>query len=349
MIFSYKNMYHYAFALALITFAGYFGKQIQQNFDTKERDEYEMIKKYLLNDSPLYGYNKPKIWIHSKYEINARKWRDFGSPNTTDLNQPYLHLTIKSIINHCGNDFHICLIDDETFSKLIPSWDIDLSTVAEPMKSHFREMAMMQLVYFYGGMVVPNSFLCTKNLIDLYKEGTSNNLPFVCEQLNRTVNMSRQNHKLLFIPDIIFMGSEKNNETILKLIEYLKKRNLSPHFSCESDFKGEISYLCIEAINNQQMNLIGGEMVGIKNNKHKPILLEDLMEENFLDLSPNAYGIYIPQDEVLKRTKYQWFAVLTGEQIMESNMILSKYIKASIVDGSNEYKQSTQLKSVIAI
>ena len=38
-----------------------------------------MIKLYLLNDSPLYGQNKPKIWIHSKYELNARKWRDFQS------------------------------------------------------------------------------------------------------------------------------------------------------------------------------------------------------------------------------------------------------------------------------
>jgi hypothetical protein len=103
----------------------------------KEGDEYEMVKKYLLNDSPLYGFNKPKIWIHTKYEISARKWKDFYWRNTYDLNQPYIHLTIKSIINHCGGkDFHICLIDDETFSKLLPKMDISIdSNMAEPQKS----------------------------------------------------------------------------------------------------------------------------------------------------------------------------------------------------------------------
>ena len=81
-------------------------------FDT---DDYKLIEQYLLNDSPLYGYNRPKIWIHSKYELNARKWKDFQSRNSTDLNQPYIHATIKTIINHCGNDFNVCLIDDESF------------------------------------------------------------------------------------------------------------------------------------------------------------------------------------------------------------------------------------------
>ena len=63
-------MNHYLIALAIIGVASYFGNQLKDRLDTKEKDEYEMIKKYLLNDSPLYGFNKPKIWIHSKYEVN---------------------------------------------------------------------------------------------------------------------------------------------------------------------------------------------------------------------------------------------------------------------------------------
>ena len=164
-----KNMYHYAFVLGLVMIASFFGNKFKQAFEPN--DEYDLIKKYLLNESPLYGFNKPKIWVHSKNEINARKWKSFYSRNTTDLNQPYKHLTIMSIINHCGSDFNVCLIDDETFSKLIPTWDIQLSTIAEPMRSHLRELGMLQLVYFYGGMVVPNSFLCLKNLIGLYNDG----------------------------------------------------------------------------------------------------------------------------------------------------------------------------------
>ena len=145
-MFSSNQITQYLMLFGVIIVAGYFGNSFNQKFQNK--DEYDLIKQYLLNESPLYGFNRPKLWIHSKYEVNARKWKDFYSRNTTDLNQPYIHLTIKTIINHCGNDFNICLIDDDTFSKLIPTWDIDLSNIAEPKKSQYRELGMMQLIYY---------------------------------------------------------------------------------------------------------------------------------------------------------------------------------------------------------
>jgi hypothetical protein len=98
-----------------------------------------------------------------------------------------------------------------------------------------------------------------------------------------------------------------------------------------------------------KMNLIGGEYIGIKTNKRKPVLIEDLMEDNYLDLSPNIYGIYIPEEEILSRPKSQWFAVLDSQQILESNMFISKHIKASMVDAFSDYHNSTEIKSVIAI
>ena len=82
MLFSSKNTSTYFFTLGIVFVASYFANKFKQNFETN--DEYELIKKYLLNDSPLYGHNRPKIWIHTKYEVNARKWKDFYSRNTTD-------------------------------------------------------------------------------------------------------------------------------------------------------------------------------------------------------------------------------------------------------------------------
>jgi hypothetical protein len=350
-MFNSNNMNHYLVALVLIGLASYFGNQIKDKFDTTEKDEYEMIKKYLLNDSPLYGYNKPKIWIHSKYEVNARKWKDFYSRNTTDLNQPYIHLTIKSIINHCGNDFHICLIDDETFSKLIPSWDIDLSTIAEPFRSQYRQLGLCELVYYYGGMVVPNSFLCTKNLLSVYNEGIIGAAPFVCENVNRTMNVvaNSKGGKMLFVPDISFMGAKKNDPIVLEMVKYLKTRSQNPHSTNEYEFLGDTAQLSLSYIQSQQMNLIGGERIGVKNNKRKPILLENIMEEEYLELDPNCCGIYIPQEEILNRPKYQWFAVMELSQLLNTNMAITKYMQASIVDTIYEYSKSSEIKSVIAI
>lgn len=329
--------------LLLCLFVGQKWKNLMYSDNSK--DEYEMIKDYLLNDSPLYGYNRPKIWIHSTYEINARKWKNFQSRNSTDLNQPYLYLTIQSIIRHCGNDFHVCLIDDESFTKLIPDWDIDLISVAEPMRSQFRDIAMLQLLYHYGGFIVPNSFLCTKNLIDIYQQNTNTNTNnngswFVVE------NRSNSKDNVSFLPDIVFTGAIKENEHILSLITVLKSK-WNGHFSQEMEFQGFKNHWLQNQIQKKQIQFVNGEYFGIKKKSGKPILLDDLMEEAFLDVDmTKIYGIYIPKDELLKRPKYQWFAILPYEDVLNSNIILSKIFKSSIIDTT---PITSELKSLIAL
>jgi hypothetical protein len=337
----------YLFIFGIVAISSYIANKYKTNFETN--DEYELIKKYLLNDSPLYGFNRPKLWIHSKYEINSRKWKDFYSRNSTDLNQPYLNLTIKSIINHCGNDFNICLIDDESFSKLIPSWDIDLVNVSEPMKSHYRELGMTKILYYYGGMIVPNSFVCLKNLKELYSRGLESSNPFVCENINHSLDLIKQKTKMLFTPSTFFMGANKNDATIKMLIEYLKIRNSNPHFSSENDFIGDTSNKLLEFIGNQKMNLILGQQIGVKTNNRKVVLVEDLMEENYIDYPSDLYGIYIPGEVILNRTKYQWFAVMSEEDILSSNMVISKYLQSSIIDNKNIYNKATEKPSVVSI
>jgi len=349
-MFSSKYTQYYLFAFGIIAIAGFMGMHSKQSFSSSN-DEYALIKKYLLNESPLYGFNKPKLWIHSKYEVNSRQWKSFQSRTSTDLNQPYLHMTIRTIINHCSNDFNICLIDDNSFSRLIPSWDIDLASVAKPMRSHYREIGMLQLLYYYGGMIVPNSFLCMKNLKALYDENTRSlsgkSMPFACERVNHSVNQLKA--PSLFLPTMYFMGAKKNDETIQELVEYLKLRNMNPHFTKEVDFNGDTSQWLNTAVKIGKMNLVDGRSIGIKTTGGKPILLDNLMEEDYLDLDANAYGIYIPAHEILKRTKYQWFAMVPSEEIFNVNAIIAKYLKASIVDSTSEFTKPKETRSVISI
>ena len=348
-MFDKKDIRHYAFAFSLIMLASYVGNSFKQNFIAENNDEYELIRKYLLNDSPLYGFNKPKIWIHSKYEVNARNWLEGQSRNTTNLNQPYLHLTIQSIIDHCGDDFHVCLIDDKTFSNLIPGWDVDVSTMADPMKTHFRELGLLKILYIYGGMVVPNSFVCSKNLKGLYNNSLEGNNPFVCEAVNRTMNVADQKQKMLFVPSMFFMGALPKNNTVLDLIKYLSEKNSSSHFSSERAFIGNSNQFLIKGIHNHDINLVGGEKIGVKTNGRKQILLDDLMEEKSLDLSPECCGVYIPEDEALLRTKYQWFTVMSKAELLTSNIAIMKYIKASMVDARDEYYKPSIIPSVVSL
>jgi hypothetical protein len=348
-MFSSKNAQYYLLAIGAIAIAGVVSMKSKQSYTSN--DEYALIKKYLLNESPLYGFNKPKLWIHSKYEVNSRQWKSFQSRTTTDLNHPYLHLTIRTIINHCSKDFNICLIDDNSFERLIPSWDIDLATVAEPFKSHYREIGMMQLLYYYGGMIVPNSFLCMKNLKPLYEENSNSYsgkiVPFSCEKINNAIVDNRNPQR--FVPSIYFMGAKKNDEVIQELIEYLKSRNMNPHSSSEVDINGDTSKWLHTCTNNGKINRIDGRDIGIKTTDGKPIILDNLMEEDYLAIDSNAYGIYIPADEILKRTKYQWFAVVPSEEVFNTNAIIAKYLMSSIIDSTSEYTAPKETRSVISI
>ncbi len=197
-------------------------------------------------------------------------------------------------------------------------------------------MGLMQLIYIYGGMLVPNSFVCTKNLKSIYNDGLFGGHPFVCESINRTSYLLEQKQKTLFIPDLYFMGAKRDDATMFELVEYLKSRNSSLHATSERAFLGDSNQWCLIAIRNQKMNLVGGEKIGIKSNDRKQILLEDIMEETDLDLSYDCCGIYIPADEVLKRTKYQWLAFVSKRELLKSDIAISRYIKMSSSDAQDK-------------
>ena len=358
MVFTSSSIYKYALSLAMITVVLYIGKRIDSAFSNKD-EEYELIRAYLLNDSPIYGLNKPKIWIHSTFEYNSRAWESFYSRSSKELNQPYLNITIKSIIDKCGHDFHICLISDDTFSKLLPSWDINVSQVAEPMRHHMRELGMAQLVYHYGGMVVPNSMLCLKNLTDFFNTAVAASKSgfFVTETINVYENNKRRmsdEKRRVFIASTYLMGAAKReNSTVGKLVKLLKERYISgtSHFSSVFDFTGDVSHWCMDEVKKGNIGLVGGEYVGVKTEHGEPVYIDHLLSDNYLELHRDVVGIYIPQDELLKRTKYGWFVMMSEEEVLGSNMIISKYMKSVMIENIYDFysTQEKEMKKITSI
>lgn len=286
-----------------------------------------MIQKYLLSKTDKNSNNiledskKPILWIPIEYQYNARNWISFGSRSSYDLNQPYLYLTVKSIIQHCKDSFHVCLVDDNSFSKLIPGWNIDMGTVSYPISNKFRDLAMTKLIYLYGGIVVPPSFLCMKNLIGMYQRGTIGNKMFVCETINRTGTSV----DYTYYPDISFMGSLKENPVVKSLMEFME-RTISTDFTSESIFLGKFDKWCALKIQQNEVNLIPAIEIGVKDINDDPITIEILMSQGYISLYSNTYGILIPAYEILNRTNYEWFARLSPEQVLKSDTIIGKYI-----------------------
>lgn len=336
--FDVNNAMHYVVTLAFIFVVSYIGNLYRETLATQSSDEYDLIRKYLLNDSPLYGHNKPKLWIHTKYEYNARMWESFGSRSSTNLNQPFIHLCIKSIIGNCSDDFNIVLIDDEAFSKIIPNWDIDnISSLSEPMRSRVREVGLATLIHIYGGIVVPNTFVCIQSLYSLYKDGTERNKFFVIENINNTCSKTRNGRTQTFVPDNFFMGARKDNLIVQAYINYVKLHGFHPHSSGDFEFKTNLVYWFNDKQSQGEVNIVNGALVGVKDKNKRPVLIEELFEERRLPIHENAYGIYIPGDQILKRNKYNWFAVMSEIDLLHQNAFICKMMSSAIMNTGNDY------------
>ena len=308
--------------IILVAFGILFQKYLEKQARTRNGigDNYNDVKQYLLNESSLAKSKKPIMWIYTPYEYNSRDWLSFGSRSSYNLNQPYLNLCVRSIIKHCDKSFTICIIDDNSFAKLIPGWNIDLSMAGDPIVSNIRQLAMSKLIYNYGGVSVPISFLCFKNLIDMYERGTNSDKMFVCENVN--TNISATNNQ--FYPDTTFFGAKKKNEQLNSFIEYLQ-RIVSSDYTAQSEFLGNFDKWANKMVNKKQINMIPGTDLGTKTIDNNPVLVDDLLSDDYIKFYDGMYGIWIPSETILKRRNYEWFARLSNEQIFQSKFILAKY------------------------
>ena len=297
------------------------------------------IQKYLLDDITLAKSKKPILWIHVPYEYNSRKWLSFGSRSSFDLNQPYLYLTVKSILNQCDHSFTICLIDDTSFEKLIPGWEIDMKKISDPILENMRTLGLMKLLYIYGGMICPISFLCIKNLIGLYNRGTNGNKMFICEVADQNITSTEYN----FYPSLTFCGAPKECETVRRLIDFIQ-RTISGDFTAQSVFLGDFDRWCESRVRKGYINLIPGTEIGTKTVNERNIGIEELLGQNYLDIYPQTYGILIPSKQILKRLHYEWFARLSERQVLESNTIIGNYILVTLGEGGRKILEPLETK-----
>ncbi len=281
-------------------------KQVEETFESNEH--YKLLSEYFLDKG---NKKKPILWIHTSTEVNARNWESFFSRNSTKLNQPYLQMTMKSIYDHCKDSFNICLINDASFSSLL-SWNIDLDDLADPIKSHYRQLGLSMLLHQYGGILVPQSFLCTRDLKPLSRECF-----FVMENINHGVTHDQRT----YFPDVVFMGCKKKNDTMKRLVEY--QEELYKDKTEQSDFIGNVSLW----LQRQKVTIIDGAWIGIKKIDHSPVTLAEVLGTSTIELPPH-YGIYLSQEEILKRPKYSWFSRMSTEQILESPFFFSKKVQS---------------------
>lgn len=312
------KLLNYLVMVIVVTVLGILYKRYKKKYEPDyELKQYDLVKKYLLNDEMIHG--KPNLWIHINYERNSRNWESFNSRLSDDLNKPYIEMCVESIIKYNDDYFNIFIINDNSFGKLLSDWDVDMNNVPEPIKSKAREYGLCKLLYHYGGIKVPSSFVCTKPLLSLFNTGIINNKMFCVETINRNVNY----HEKQFICNGIMMGCIKYNKSVGDLCKYMKGR-----LDVESEKRiineNNCSLWLEEKNDIFEINIINGKLIGVKDVENEPIELDDLLGSTPIKYNFNKYGVLIDEKMLDKQLKYGWFNRLSKEQIFKSNTELGK-------------------------
>ena len=325
---NYNNL---VISILILAAAGYIYNKFKINIDSNsQQEDLNIIKKYLLEDDidntidALSSVKKPILWIHIDYIKNSRKWESFGSRNSNELNQDYLYLTIRTIINKCSDYFHIVIIDDDSFCKLLEHNCIDLNKVAYPVKDNLRNLNIMKLLYKYGGMYIENSFILFKSLEKIYEKVLSSNKIVTAQFKNNGANA----YNVDYMPSIKLIGCIKECPTMKRLIKHMEMI-YGTNFTSSLEFEDQINKWLLKCGENDQINIIDGRYIGTKDINNEMIGLEEIMGSTFLELHANAYALYIPSHDLLKRSKYNWFCKLSSKEVLEANTLLSKYLLLS--------------------
>ena len=148
---------------------------------------------------------------------------------------------------------------------------------------------------------------------------------FAVESLSR----NKSADTLKFIPGSQIMGAKKESDSLKKLIEY-SQIQISTDNTNEMDFLGNFDFKLFEMYKQNEIDVVNANLFGIKDQNGKEVLIEDLLSSSPIKFSNNCYCIVIPKDELLKRTKFNWFVKLNKEQIIETDNNISNHLVHSL-------------------
>ena len=291
--------------------------------ETDAEKEYRLVREFLLDDTGISSYagdTRPVLWIHTSD-------RGKHSQMATVRKRGYLEISIQSIIECCGKSFKICMIDDSSFVNLLGSGG-EIPDTPDPIKSHYRAASMVSLLAMYGGMVVPASFVCKENLINLYHRSLRDAPIFIGEFPNRSLGFdsndnTRQMGQMQFIPDMRFMGARKGCVEIIEMSK-IASAIYTTDMSHVVDMKSPLSKWCLE---NNSIAMIAGQMIGTKDANGDEITVEMLLSDHETILYGGGYGLYIPEMDLETMTACNWFCHLSAGDVLVANTFVSKYMK----------------------
>ena len=290
--------------------------------EEKKTLEYKtnLMDYYFKNYINLNHITNQKIFIHIPYEKNERNWINFGSRSSKELNNDLIVLSIRSIIETCGEQYTIVLYDNTCVGELIQEInEEDLCNIKHPEMlsgidlKQWESYCKAKILYKYGGIVMNPYFI--------FKHCPNDEL--FCPELftithltNEGFNVSNQT----IIPTSCYlMSAPKNNSDVEIYIKYLQYL-CTNHYTIDHK-KFDKSFESLYALNSYDPKLIG-----CLDKNNNIIYTNDIMSDKMIELNYNHFCLFINMDIIKKNRNFNWILKLNENEIKESKTFIGKYI-----------------------
>jgi len=275
------------------------------------------------------GLDKPTIWIYyNDSDVNSRQWLDFGARSSRVLNIPFLNLCYESILKHNSNKYKVEVIGGltglkERLGEAALPWPLrnQKLVVNQPELDFIRAAVLAK----YGGLWLSPNMICRGGFGELPEDKPV----FFGTDLDDTFSGPDGTR----VPGFRAVWSPKSGHPVFEdmaVAAFERLEAAGGGAQIRNDAKWD--FLQFAAAHSEMR---AGAELGRKGRDGKRIQLEDFLAaggEGVLPFAVPAETVYIPfpMDEALRRSAFSWFVRMSEEQIMESDLAVSRLLKDAL-------------------
>jgi len=272
---------------------------------------------------------QPNLWIH----LGTRKFLPHSAGtqfpvaafDTTKIDEvPAIEqLCAYSVMYHNSRDFNVIMVSDDDLPRLLPGWSVNLEAVPEAARALVRKIAMLRVVYYYGGMLVPSTFAATAPFSQVLS--TPSKLPGdVILAFDAPATGVDQGG--MFAPSAQFLYSTALNPTVQALVDRLSVKTGTE--AQTSAFHDLISEDMSQLEKEGKVRALPGGLVGTRDADGKAVSLAESIEGFTRD--SKSVGVWIPE-RVFEIRKYGWLMKETPSKILAGSTWLAAQVRKGAV------------------
>jgi len=270
------------------------------------------------------GTDNKILWLYyDQSEVNSRWWADFGARSTRVLNTPFMNLCYQTIVMKNGQTYNVRVLAGlSDVAVLLGGWEElpkplqnPIASVNEAEINYIRARILRQ----FGGLWVNPSVVFLKSLPDYSKNknvvlfGTDKDESYA--DINGTP-----------APGTDIMYSPEPNHKVFVDLEKLALDRIEKQEGGRQ-FRNDIKWDLRTQMAQDKTIQYYPEYEFARKDSGRRIQLEDLLGSNSIPL--NSTVCYVPLDtkELHERRNFGWFLRLSEEEILESNLFISKIFR----------------------